>query len=136
MARKPMVTRTFKTTEVNALVVNVQTGATLEKSVSIPRVLEGKKLESKLHSMIDNAEEKFVFAKEVSTSEQLYGMTEEEFIKNAKVLDEKTRKEIESEETEGAEVQEAPEETTEIEGTVEAPDTVAQETENKSKKNR
>lgn len=87
MARQPQVTRTLPTTKAKILVVNIETGMSEEREVSIPR--EYKKME-KLRKAIEEAVNtdtvKFVHVISTEVVEVLYGMTEQKFIENAQIL--------------------------------------------------
>ena len=95
MARKPMVSRTVKSTTVTCLCVDTVEEKTVEKTVTIPRVHKEDKLLKVAKEYIDTDEIKVVSIKSSEVSELLYGMTEKEFIENAKILDKETRKPIE-----------------------------------------
>lgn len=95
MARKPMVSRTVKSTTVTCLCVDTVLEQTVEKTVTVPRVHKEDKLLKVVKEYLDNDELKVVSIKSFEVSELLYGMTEKEFIENAKILDKKTRKPIE-----------------------------------------
>lgn len=96
MARKPMVSRTVKSTTVTCLCVDTVAETTVEKTVTIPRVHKEDKLLKVAKEYIDTDEIKVVSIKSSEVSELLYGMTEKEFIENAKILDKETRKPIEN----------------------------------------
>lgn len=95
MARKPMVSRTVKSTTVTCLCVDTVSETTVEKTVTIPRVHKEDKLLKVAKEYLDTDEIKVVSIKSSEVSELLYGMTEKEFIENAKILDKETRKPIE-----------------------------------------
>lgn len=96
MARKPMVSRTVKSTTVTCLCVDTVLEQTVEKTVTVPRVHKEDKLLKVVKEYLDNDELKVVSIKSFEVSELLYGMTEKEFIENAKILDKETRKPIEN----------------------------------------
>ena len=95
MARKPMVTRTIVTTKVNVLCLDIETAEPCNITVSVPRIYkEDKKLFKVIESRIasDYAESlKPVHIVDKEELETLYGMTEDDFIKSAQVLDPATR---------------------------------------------
>lgn len=96
MARVPSVTRTITTTKVNALCLNLETTEPFNQVVILPRTFkDDKKLDKALSDLINNDTTKFVHAVDTEVVETLYGMTEQEFITNAKILDKETRKPIE-----------------------------------------
>ena len=95
--RKPMVTRTITSTKVQVLCADTTKAELFNKSVVVPRTFEDdEKLLKVLHKIIDN--EKEVVVSIVGKDEQtaLYGMSEEDFVANATLLDEETRKPIEA----------------------------------------
>lgn len=95
--RKPMVTRTITSTKVQVLCADTTKAELFNKSVVVPRTFEDdEKLLKVLHKIIDN--EKEVVVSIVGKDEQtaLYGMSEEDFVANAVLLDEETRKPIEA----------------------------------------
>lgn len=98
MARKPMVTRTIVTTKVNVLCLNVQDAEPFNKVVTLPRTYKDeKKLLKKVEEVVNTDEVKAVHIVDKEEVETLYGMTEQDFITNATILDPTTRREIESE---------------------------------------
>lgn len=106
MARKPMVTRTIVTTKVNVLCLDIKSAEPFNKSVTLPRKYKDeKKLLKKVEEVVNTDEVKAVHIVDMEEVETLYGMTEQDFITNATVLDPATRKEIETE-TETEEIEE------------------------------
>lgn len=101
MARQPQVTRTLPTTKAKILVVNIETGISEEREVSIPR--EYKKME-KLRKAIEDAVNtpsiKFVHVISTEVEEVLYGMSEQKFIENAEILPPRGTKAEDENETE------------------------------------
>ena len=96
MARIPMVTRTITTTKVSVLCLDVQTVEPFNKEVILPRTFkDDKKLFKKVEELVNNDDVKAVHIVAKEEVETLYGMSEQEFIENAKVLDPETRKQIE-----------------------------------------
>lgn len=96
--RKPMVTRTIISTAVTALCVNPQTAETFEQEFTLTGKIVDKDKALKISSKLYNTDDCTLVAirsfKEVN---ELYGMDEADFIKEAKILDPKTRKVIETE---------------------------------------
>lgn len=86
MARERMVTRTIVTTEVKALCINIDTAEVSTRDFVLTSLIKDEK------TMINNAQVqcedniKVVAIKEVTEHETLYGMTEYDFLKYAKVL--------------------------------------------------
>lgn len=98
MARKPMVTRTIVTTKVNALCLDIKSAEPFNKVVTLPRTYKDeKKLLKKVEEVVNTDDVKAVHIVDKEEVETLYGMTEQDFIINATVLDPATRKEIETE---------------------------------------
>ena len=96
MARKPMVTRTITTTKVEVMCLNIITAEPFNKEVILPRTYkDDKKLLKLVQEEFDTEDEKVVSIVHKEEVETLYGMSEQEFIENAKVLDPETRKLIE-----------------------------------------
>lgn len=97
MARKPMVTRTIVTTKVTLMCLNIQTGEPFNEVLTLPRTYnDDKKLLKVVQETFDTDEKKAVHIVGKEEIETLYGMSEQEFIQNAKVLDPETRKALES----------------------------------------
>jgi hypothetical protein len=99
MARKPMVTRTIVTTKVNVLCLDIQSAEPFNKEVTLPRTYKDeKKLLKKVEEVVNTDTVKAVHIVDKTEVETLYGMTEQDFIDNATILDPATRKEAEVEE--------------------------------------
>ena len=97
MARKPMVTRTIITTRVNVLCLDVTSAEPFNKVVFLPRTYKDEKaLMKKVQEVVDTDEVKAVHIVDKEEVETLYGMTEQDFITNAVILDPATRKEFEA----------------------------------------
>ncbi len=98
MARKPMVTRTIVTTKVNVLCLDINSAEPFNKVVTLPRTYKDeKKLLKKVEEVVNTDEVKAVHVVGKEEVETLYGMTEQDFITNATILDPTTRKELEAE---------------------------------------
>ena len=121
MARKPMVTRTLKSTTVVALCMDVVNCEPENKTLTIARTFKDDN--SALKVLKDKYETdtlKVVHVVSRTETEELYGMSEEDFIKYADILDKETRKAIEEEEVEQtAEAEQSAEQTTEAEQSAE-----------------
>ena len=103
MARKPMVTRTITTTKANVLCMDIQTAEPFNKVVTLPRTYkDDKTLMKKVQEVVETDTVKAVHVVDKEEVETLYGMTEQEFIQKAVVLDPETRR-PEAEEAEEAE---------------------------------
>ena len=93
MARVPMVTRTMKTTKVNVLYMDLVKAEPCNKDLTLPRTFkDDKKLFKAVEAVINSDEIKAVQIVKKKEIDTLYGMTEQEFIETAKVLDKETRK--------------------------------------------
>ena len=98
MARKPMVTRTIVTTKVNVLCLDINKAEPFNKVVTLSRTYKDeKKLLKKVEEVVNTDDVKAVHVVDKEEVETLYGMTEQDFITNATILDPTTRKEIEAE---------------------------------------
>lgn len=106
MARKPMVTRTITTTKANVLCMDIKSAEPFNKVVTLPRTYKDDKvLMKRVKEVVETDNIKAVHIVDKEEVETLYGMTEQEFIEKAVVLDPETRKALESD-TEPEEVQE------------------------------
>lgn len=107
MARKPMVTRTITTTKANVLCMDIQTAEPFNKVVTLPRTYkDDKTLMKKVQEVVETDTVKAVHIVDKEEVETLYGMTEQEFIQNAVVLDPETRRPEAEEVEETEEVEE------------------------------
>ena len=96
MARKPMVTRTIITTKVNVLCLDIQSAEPFNKVVTLPRTYkDDKKLLKKVEEVVNTDDVKAVHIVDKGEIETLYGMSEQDFIDHATILDTATRKEAE-----------------------------------------
>jgi hypothetical protein len=87
MARVAMVTRTMLTTKVNVLCLEIEKAEPFNKDLTLAGTFKDQKsLMKAVCASIDNDQQKAVHVVHSETVETLYGMTEDEFIKNAKVL--------------------------------------------------
>ena len=118
MARKPMVTRTLKSTTVVALCMDVVKCEPENKTLTIARTFKDDNSALKvLKNKYETDTLKVVHVVSRTETEELYGMTEEDFIKYAVILDKETRKAFEQAE---AETEESAEQAQETEQTTEA----------------
>ena len=94
MARTPMVTRTITTTKAKVMMCDVEAGDVIVEEVTVPRTYKN---DVALLKVIKEAYEtdqlKPVSIVSTEVIETLYGMTEQEFIENAKVLPPRTANE-------------------------------------------
>lgn len=91
MARERMVTRTVITTMVDVLVINIDTAETGTKTFVLTQnmVKDEKTMLNNAQVMLENEcgeMWKAVATKNIKEEETLYGMTEQDFLKYAKVL--------------------------------------------------
>ena len=91
MARAPMVTRTIKTTNVTLMCVDTETAEVFNKDIVLPRTFDDDnailKAAKKQH---ENDTTKVVAVVHSTTEETLYGMSEADFIANARPLPPRT----------------------------------------------
>ena len=92
MARERMITRTVVSTMVDVLVINIDTAETGTKSFVLTQnmVKDEKTMLNNAQKMLDDETGstiwKCVAIKNIKEEETLYGMTEQDFLKYAKVL--------------------------------------------------
>lgn len=88
MAREPQVSRTLKTTKVNALCLDIVSCEPFNKEVILTGTYkDNAKLEKKVRELVDSETEKFVHIADMEVVETLYAMTEQDFIKYAKPME-------------------------------------------------
>lgn len=94
MARERLVTRTVFSTNYNVMVVNMESKSVESIAVTIPSAdtMTDKAREKAIKAMIPEGKT-FVTITGETTSETLYGMTEAEFIRLARVLPPRTKTE-------------------------------------------
>ena len=87
MARIPMVTRTIQTTKANVLCLNIVEGEPFNEVVTLPRTYKDEKsLMKMVEKAINTDSVKAVHVVDTKVEETLYGMSEADFIVNAKIL--------------------------------------------------
>lgn len=88
MARKPMITRTFKGEQVTVLMADINAGEMFNNTCLIPRIYkkESKRLEH-VKQILETDNLKVVSIVSVDVKETRRGMTEEEFIQYSKELE-------------------------------------------------
>lgn len=87
MARKRMVTRTIKTTEVDVLCLNIESAEPFNQTIILTGTYkDNKTLMKAVSKRIDNDEVKAVHVVRTEEKETLYGMDENDFIEQATVL--------------------------------------------------
>lgn len=87
MARKPMVTRTIKSTKAIVLCMDVVAEEPCNITVLLPRTYkDDKDLMKAVKAEVDSVEIKAVHVVSTEIETNLYGMSEADFIKNAVIL--------------------------------------------------
>lgn len=95
MAREKMVTRTVEGTNVTVLGVNLETKATEERTFNVSGKYTDVEKLKKVAEKVGNSDTfKVVAVEKYEAFETLYGMSEVEFMEQARVLDPKTRKAV------------------------------------------
>jgi len=96
MARERQVTRTINVTDITAICMDIETMETLEKTLVITGdSLTNDQALKQAKKAYETETFKVVAIKAMETREELYGMTEIEFLKYARRLDNETRKPLE-----------------------------------------
>lgn len=96
--RKPMITRTIISTSITALCVNPQTAETFEQEFTLTgKIADKDKMLKRVSKQYNTDDCTIVAIREFKEVNELYGMDEAVFIREAKILDPATRKEIEPE---------------------------------------
>ena len=93
-----MVTRTIITTKATALCLNLETAEPYNETITLSGVFKSKKDVLKAFSKVYDEEDvkKAVSIVDYKEEETLYGMTEQEFLENAKVLPKRGMKNAEN----------------------------------------
>ena len=87
MARKPMITRTMKTTEAEILCMDLESTTPVYRTVVLPRTYKDERaVLKKAKEVLETETLKCVHCEEYETKETLYGMDEQTFIDNAEIL--------------------------------------------------
>lgn len=90
MARERMVTRTFEVTTIELLTVNTDTAEVRKLELPITGFSAQRKPLEYLKELYETDTVKVVTYKELSTSQALYGMTEQDFLAHAALLPPRT----------------------------------------------
>lgn len=91
MARKPVVTRTFKAVDCNVLCLNIETKETTEASLTMyGHFPSEEKLRKAVKKKLETPSIRVVEISTSDTYDQLLEMDEEEFIKSAKPVPPRT----------------------------------------------
>lgn len=92
--RKPMVTRTIKSTIATVLCLDVEKAEPFNYTVELARTYKDEKhLMKAVREKVDTDDVKAVHLVSVDVKEALYGMYEDEFIEHAKELPSRTKEE-------------------------------------------
>lgn len=98
MARKAMVSRTIASTLATVLVADLKTEKVQDEVIEVAGTFNSDaKLLEAVSETLDPATSKAIYVKSAEVKETLLGMYEDDFIKQAIVLDPKTRKPYEAE---------------------------------------
>lgn len=93
MAKPAMVTRTIESTEVTVLGLDLEVAEPIQKDITLPGVYkDDAKLLKASQAALDTDTYKAVSVVRSAVKEQVYGMTEADFIAMGTVLNPKTRK--------------------------------------------
>lgn len=93
MARVPMITRTITTTKAIVMCLDVEKGEPFNMEVIVPRTYkDDESLLKTVKPIVETDTVKPVYIVDKTEIETLYGITEQEFIKHAIVLPERTAK--------------------------------------------
>ena len=96
MARERQVTRTINVTTATAICMDITSMENEERNLFITGDIPSpEKILKDLRKQYETDTYKVVAIKELATSEELYGMSEVEFLQYAKKLDPETRKPVE-----------------------------------------
>lgn len=88
MARKRLVTRTIKSKEVTALCLDIVTSEPSNTTYIVPfNIKDGEDTIKYLRKKYDTETLKVVSVVDTKTTENLYGMPEEDFIKSANIIE-------------------------------------------------
>lgn len=87
MAKRPLVTHTFRCVECDALCLNLAEGHAEHKTVMLPRIPKNDdKLDKMLAAKINNESYRYVSCENKTIVLKRYGMSESEFIENAEEI--------------------------------------------------
>lgn len=94
MPRVPQVTRTIQTTKVTVLCLDIETGETFNDYLVLPRTYKDEKAMLKqVEEVVNTDTVRAVHIVDSEVQKIRYGMSDQEFIKHAKVLDEELSEE-------------------------------------------
>ena len=87
MPRKPMITRTIKTTKANVLCLNIEQAEPFNEVVTLPRTYKTEKdLMKAVEAVFTDPNVKPVHVVDTRVEEAVYGMTEQAFIENSEII--------------------------------------------------
>lgn len=86
MARKKLITRTINKTNVSVLCADLTTNKVVPSEFTIAGTLEGDALLKKLRDLYETDTYKVVAIQSTNVVSELYGMDEQTFLNNAKLL--------------------------------------------------
>lgn len=95
MARDRMVTRTVKGTEYYVTMCDTLKSEVHTVNCTVNSAVKGKELDKAIKAILETPTDKVVIYTALGETEILYGMTEAEFIKQAKILPPRTKSEVE-----------------------------------------
>lgn len=91
MARTPRITRTITTTKATVLCLNIVTKEPLTEVITLPRTHKDEQTMLKLiKPLLESDTIKVVHIVSAEVCEALYGMSEQDFIKNAYIISNNT----------------------------------------------
>lgn len=94
MPRVPQVTRTFQTTKVTVLCLDIETGEPFNDYLVLPRTYKDEKAMLKqVEEVVNTDAVRAVHIVDSEVEKIRYGMSEQEFIQHAKVIDEELSEE-------------------------------------------
>lgn len=94
MPRIPQVTRTIQTTEVTVLCLDIETGEPFNDYLVLPRTYKDEKAMLKqVEEVVNTDTVRAVHIVDSEVKKTRYGMSEQEFIKHANVLEEELSEE-------------------------------------------
>lgn len=88
MPKKPMVTRTLTVINADVLCLNKQTGETYHRITQIPNSYRKERdILKEASKILDSESCKVLYIFDIQTTSNIYGMSDQEFIKHAKIIE-------------------------------------------------
>lgn len=88
MPKKPMVTRTLTVINADVLCLNKQTGETYHRITQIPNSYRKERdILKEAEKILDSESCKVLYIFDTQATCNIYGMSEQEFIKHAKIIE-------------------------------------------------